>query len=661
MRTFLLLLATLLLAAPAGADSAFPGPAYPERGGEEGGLAPGVANGTANLDTFRWIWGLQRVPFPDRIDDGQWTDLYFSHDAGGLWPQGDDTNNGLSPLEPKETLAEWKVECLKPFVRCNDDPGDNRTNADGADAIFGVIADADVDVTGCPTSSFRAAHEQPCFWWRSGSPSTTQLWDFSGVSGGTTLDIATITKRAHLLIEGISITGEDQSFTGVGTPPIDTHEIGMISVVGNLTLDYAGAPGGTGNVLSAHDVSHTAAYGDVTLQYSGTSTSGGSPAIVANVSGAVAYHSANQVVGCLECEGFSLNQSTGNPASSLDAEALVTPLQAFISGSHIQTDGNGTNIHELGRVTADDTGGNRSDHVVAVLLGTALETTNVGVSSSLIQINATGASSRGELRILYPTFMATGVDDPTFTFVSNIIESAADYDIVVAGCILEPNADSFNAGSLVRIDDDDWAGSASNSLRFVDCLYDPNQIDLFRIGTAGGDCLEDDPAAMEICYSALPSGNAATLDLDNNVDPVSLDATGTVDSATSTTITVAGTPWSANEWTDAIVRMTSGSASPLPRRVTSNTTSQLTFSPAMGTTPSGTDTFSIEHYVDVAGRCATDEDADCESHPVAGSDYQFALPERIQIPSFITGERVTRIDVSQPDAGRSAPEPWATR
>ena len=57
--------------------------------------APGLIGNKATLETLQWIWALERVPFPERIDSGQWTDYYFSNESGGDWGTGDNSNDGL--------------------------------------------------------------------------------------------------------------------------------------------------------------------------------------------------------------------------------------------------------------------------------------------------------------------------------------------------------------------------------------------------------------------------------------------------------------------------------------------------------------------------------------------------------------------------------------
>jgi len=119
MRTFLLLLATLLPVAPAGADSAFPGPAYPERGGEGGAAAPGMIGDAFTQETLHYWYSLSDIPFPLEIEpeDG-WTNIYCSATDAGNWDAGDDGASGLTPELAQKTLSVCKATALsQPYGR----------------------------------------------------------------------------------------------------------------------------------------------------------------------------------------------------------------------------------------------------------------------------------------------------------------------------------------------------------------------------------------------------------------------------------------------------------------------------------------------------------------------------------------------------------------
>jgi hypothetical protein len=76
-------------------------------------------------------------------------------------------------------------------------------------------------------------------------------------------------------------------------------------------------------------------------------------------------------------------------------------------------------------------------------------------------------------------------------------------------------------------------------------------------------------------------------------DGFSSFATGTAASATSTTLAVSGTPWTASQWINAQVRITGGTGAGQIRTITANTTSGLTVA-TWTVTPDATSTYSIE-------------------------------------------------------------------
>jgi hypothetical protein len=647
--------------------------------------APGINGTAATMETLRWIWGLQRVPFPQAIDDGtQWTDYYFSHDAGGLWPLGDDsvTNANNSPEAPWATLAKWKTECFTAFVRCNDDPGDNRDDAGGgADVVFGIIEDADVDITGCPTSSFIAAHEQPCFWWRSGSPDTEQLWDFQSVALGVeeaTLDLATITKRAHLLIEGISIIGEDTHLAGVGTGPIDTHEQGMISYVGKGTLTYSGLAGGTANIFSAHDVSHTAGYGDIDMAYTGGTTGNTSPTVSANVSGSVSVHTNNTPTNCVPCTSYSFNQATGNPDDALDAQALATPLQAFVSGVNFVSEFDAVSNPKLGTITADEDGGadvNRSNDARVLMVATSQELREGAGLPIGTAINSLD-DSHMDLTMIYPTFQVQSgdLDSTNITHIgTNFIGASAgndaaamtaDIDIVIAGAIFEPNNAGSNRGNILHFPDDDLAECSGCSLTMADAIYNDDPPHNFRIDGGGSSCSDVSPFELESCMDA-DADFVWTYSIDNNFDAITAAETGSITAgSTDTILQMTAETYTVNEWANAILSMTSGTEDLHSRRVASNTATTVTLERPFNAAPAAVDTYQIHHFTNATGICAVDQDVECEGH-IAGSFehlYRAPIPERVQLPSFITGVRATSFDgTGGSNIGRAAPEPWAER
>lgn len=70
-------------------------------------------------------------------------------------------------------------------------------------------------------------------------------------------------------------------------------------------------------------------------------------------------------------------------------------------------------------------------------------------------------------------------------------------------------------------------------------------------------------------------------------------ASTAVASATGTTLSVAGTPWAANQWVGKIVKILTGTGAGQHRKVNSNTTSQLTVDHSWAVTPDATSTFEI--------------------------------------------------------------------
>lgn len=71
-------------------------------------------------------------------------------------------------------------------------------------------------------------------------------------------------------------------------------------------------------------------------------------------------------------------------------------------------------------------------------------------------------------------------------------------------------------------------------------------------------------------------------------------ATGTVASATTTTVTVSGKSWTTNQWANMQVRIKTGTGAGQIRTIASNTGTVLTVSAAWTTTPDATSTYAIE-------------------------------------------------------------------
>jgi hypothetical protein len=79
------------------------------------------------------------------------------------------------------------------------------------------------------------------------------------------------------------------------------------------------------------------------------------------------------------------------------------------------------------------------------------------------------------------------------------------------------------------------------------------------------------------------------------LNPPTVQATGTTVSATTTTLTVAGTPWVANAWVGYYVKITGGTGMGQVRVVISNTTNTITISQPWSAfnQPDGTSTFMV--------------------------------------------------------------------
>lgn len=75
---------------------------------------------------------------------------------------------------------------------------------------------------------------------------------------------------------------------------------------------------------------------------------------------------------------------------------------------------------------------------------------------------------------------------------------------------------------------------------------------------------------------------------------VGIYATGTTTSATSTTLSNSAKTWTTNQWSNYVVRITSGTGIGQVRYISSNTGTQLTISSAWTTTPDSTSGYAIE-------------------------------------------------------------------
>ena len=616
-----------------------------------GGTAPGVSEGVGDTQTFLWVGSRESVPFPEHIDEGQWTDLYFSSEATG-WPEGDDLNDGSSTDEALHSISEWRSRCVSPFVRCIADPLDDWTSADGADTVIGALTDADIDNTGCPSSSnFAANREQPCFWWiLTDGLGNHATFDFRGVTGGASMDFRPVTDRSHLLIDGGHWIGTDG---GAGTPPVDLHESGMISVV-NATLEYGGNPSGTGNLFSAHDVGAFWAY-NVEGDYLGTGGAG-NPMFGANVSSSISVHTPHTLTGCVGCDGVNLNQFTGTPDASLEAEAIATPAEMLVTGAKLAADGTGVSNDSfmLVRATDQDALGNqRSAHARATFISVAFEPAEQ--TGWLVQ-SADSSAAINDVAIFLSTVLWSGETTRLLQGATATVTPGSQIIAKIVGSVPElSRIATVNQANWVRNLDADWAGTES-VLTVIDSFHS-NDPTYFRATDGVNNCFSTTPAAFETCVETTQAWDP-TLTFTNFVEPAA-DTSGTVLLPAADGFSVTGTPWTTDQWVDALVVIQKGTSGAESCIVESNTTSALTCTAAWAQALTIGDTYEIIRYVDRDGYCLPG--GACEGHNTGGvqADYTSTLGERVQVPAFMAGETLhtwSEDPANAPNAGRQPAE-----
>lgn len=615
--------------------------------------APGMIGSTATETTLQWLWGLERVPFPQKIDQGQWTDYYFSSEAGGLWPEGDDANPGTSPDEAFETIDAATV-CFTSYARCNFDH-DTWDVADGWAGGIGTIEDADITLGDCPVDTFESAHEQPCFWFRS-APGGRATFDADGTPNTDKAVAFRTEARAHILVEGIDTDSDSAS---AAEAPWDTFERAIVTVVGSNLRNVRTSPQTTDNVFTAHDVSVSHIYGNADIGYENVGGVPAADAVGLNASGAVAIHVGGTISTVNAGRVFGM-RNVNIADAAYQAEAEITEPALLITGAKMIGGASGIGVADANASSGSWNGGN------VILIGTASEpsTSATGVSN-VFDTNPAGNSNIQWVFIHSTTMIdVAGGTNRHWVIGNGDMETSDIVSARFASYMYEYSRNkTVSFPSFLRILDDDWADSAS-VIRIVDTLHEDDSV-MFTVVNTTGDCNDDTTANLISCLDT--HGGTAVVAALNVTDSTPQETGTAVLSATATTLTVSGTPWTADEWAGAVVKILTGTGSIQSRRVTTNTNDTLTVGVAWDTNPAASDTFSLTLYGDpTTGVCLDHRGAECADLNTSGStgDYAARWPERVQCPGFICGIRATGFQGSPtgfPDTGALQREPWSTR
>lgn len=154
-------------------------------------------------------------------------------------------------------------------------------------------------------------------------------------------------------------------------------------------------------------------------------------------------------------------------------------------------------------------------------------------------------------------------------------------DTITVGIAWDTTPDSTSAFEVTH---------ANKTPRFLDCaIYAPGRFKITQ------------PIRVESCVGFTLFGSG----IGTSSLVASGGTTGTVASATSTTLTVSGTPWVANAYRNMVLRMRSGADADKAYRIQSNTTNTITlaYAKTFATTPSAGDEFEIamESILDLNG------------------------------------------------------------
>ena len=484
-------------------------------------LAPGVEGSFATLDTLRWIWGLDHVPFPETIDDGQWTDYYFS-EAGetGLWAAGNDANDCTSIEAACDSIDRAKAICFAgSYRRCNFDPGDTWDVAGGWDNGFGAIEDSDLTVTGCPTGIINIL-AQPCFWLRGnlgGSGAKATLDATGSLVSDRFIEFGPVTDRSHLLVEGFSLVCD----TGAGSSAcIDNQGAGIITGVGN-DMDVSDNITGSGNVVASHDFGVTHIYGNGTWVYSGTATGTNTP-FGTQDAGVLAIHTSQTIPGAASANcGIALMTQDGGSGfdASLATEVAAHPGYGLLTGAHLQPCVTASAAVPIA-INATDTFGN-SDRYNLDTISLFLDPQSTATNPIHVQFYGTWtADTEINVRMLYTSFGTSGAaaGDLHVLLSDGVMDDGSLLNLTLVSSVYET---AGAAPQAIRLIDDSWAdGTAGSVLTLVDTIYD-SFANGWRITSASGDCLDATPEDLASCANALRTGAVV-------VDGANIhDATGT--------------------------------------------------------------------------------------------------------------------------------------
>ncbi len=677
-----------------------------------GDTAPGVNGTTATNATLEWIGGLTTVPFPSAIDSGQWTDLYFSAEAGGDYPAlGDDSNDCSSPQQPCLTVDKIRTECLTspdPYTRCNLDVFDDWTvgGSHFPSTGLGAVADADIltDLSSCPQGA-PAALEQPCIWIRSSRYQPGEQATINGDAHTTGDDFYAErreTKRHGVLWENIELIGDEDA--AKGSTPFDSFDGAVLMGIGmTLSLtDNRAVNSGTANLSTCHDGSVQANYGWSPMDYGSASHTDVGAALGGQDACALSVISNAPIVGGLESGGAcNILGALATPVTTFPADAALLAEIAnsatyyLVAGAEMRcVDGSTyTGQNSLVKITPsrghkDGNSDKISGRMNVALINTKLVLGNrsgysAGGFSPYIEFNPESDTTTN-LDIIGTTFAnhfsqgATVVGAVPLAAMNSYCPSgdptggdgASDcgtepepkIQLTVAGSIWEGAGDTTTAwyNHTRWLDHNAFTNALDSHFALVDTVY------LDKPGSTSWR-FEDEtqtlafgatPAAMQTAWEA-----SSSLTFGDYFDFTGLTASvanesSTADTGTTTTVAV----WAAgglttNEYAGCLLVNQTG-ARQASRRITSNTATAITVDEAFRTVATVGDTLEVHCMSEELARDVCFDDGthagSCDGLATVANRkyYQHTFDPRLPIPAWVAGRTLYDYDGWQ--AGRSA-------
>ena len=661
-----------------------------------GDVAPGVVGSTATPETINFIADLQGVPFPEKLephDGSEWTDYYFSAEAGGDYPLGDDSNDGLSPQKPKLTWEHARDICLGgAYRRCNFDRLDEWTVGNGGVATnWGIVTDSETTPGICLLLPNLQALEKPCWWVRS-SPGGGQATITSTGTSDTAefLAMKTVDDRAVLLFENLALNCD--SATNGSSPCFDTFKgSGIIGVANTFVVSDADLNSATGNVTGCHDVGITHNYAtDASFAGGGSFVTGG---ITVGTQDVCTYvHIGGEVKSDPDTASsagiWQVAQSPATDGSAdsvpsdaeLIAERLVIPRYTFVGGvtSRIIEYGSG-NTNERYHMFIDseahdgangriNSGENRAAFVMSKFINdVSAQGNGAGSAHYGLRVGQMGADTTLDFRsimntwgtventgvpagyyhIVMPNAVVCPSGDPNGS-VAEDCDTAADpdFDYLFVGDIFEPLGVNNVLQRFLSSDEEFWT-QMGGTLTLQDISW-PTQLGgafSWRHETTGDTNLTGNSPSDWLTVWAGGGEDTGQFSFTNVSDAFTADDSGTASGAGTTTTLVDTGNFTGDTFAGCFVQVNSVvNTEDVTRRIASHNNDTLTWDNAvLDATDSGeayeiyciTEPTTLMCYA--GGNCEDNNDN-------TPSNYVWEFSPRGYIPAFIAGRTLTRFD-----------------